>query len=128
MIVEYKPGNGWYPNITSDGQIVVSGDGLELKAVQEKSEWPLNLSESTFYYQGQEVFLESLRADAEVVVSLYRGRSFFLNVIIPPNEYRLIDSGETDEHGEPALTKELQPINMDKLRVVVWPQKELPEN
>ena len=102
MIIEKKPGNGEYPAVSLDSGVITVGD--------------------------QSVALDDVRGDSEEIVNLKNGPAFLANIIIPPNSYELVDTGETDEDGRPLQEKQLLPLDENRLRVVIWPQKQETEN
>jgi len=102
MIIEKKPGNGEYPAVSLDSGVITVGD--------------------------QSVELDDVRGDSEGIVDLKRGRAFLANIIVPPNRYEMIDTGETDEDGNIVYDKQLQPVDTNRLRVIVWPHVQELEN
>lgn len=46
------------------------------------------------------------------------------NIIIPPKQYRYIDSGEVDQNERPIMQKEALPLDREAVTLVLWP---LPE-
>jgi len=90
--------------------------------------YEFKLSESVLTIEEHELDLEQLRADIEVVIDLKdENGNFIANVIIPPNEYELVDTGKTDEQGNPVYEQKLKPLNIDKLRLILWSKIETPE-
>ena len=90
--------------------------------------WEYELSGTVLTIGEHKLDLETLRADTEVVIDLKDDAgNFMANVIIPPNEYELIDTGETDEQGTPVYEQKLKPLNLDKVRLILWTKIETPE-
>jgi hypothetical protein len=101
MNVEKKSGNGLYPDVVLDGSVLTISDQI--------------------------VDLDQVRKDSENIVDLFNGPAYLANIIIPPNNYEMVDTGQTDEQGNAIYDKQLQPLNTDKLKLVIWPQPVQPE-
>lgn len=72
--------------------------------------------------------LESLRGDTENVVDIRdEAGNFVANLILPPNEYELVDTGKTDEQGNPLYEKRLKPLNLSRVRLILWSKVEVPQ-
>ncbi len=90
--------------------------------------WKYELSGSVLTIGEHQLDLEDLRSDTEVVIDLKdEDGNFIANVIIPPNEYELVDTGEKDEQGNPVYEQRLKPLNLDKVRLVLWSKIETPK-
>lgn len=57
-----------------------------------------------------------------------RGAGWYVaNVTLPAAEYQEVESGETDpETGEPIMTRERQPVNLNQVVVNLWALPEQP--
>ncbi|KAA0257233.1 hypothetical protein FHQ18_11755 [Deferribacter autotrophicus] len=88
-----------------------------------------NLDGNVLTIDGQLFNLDELRKDTENEINIFDDAGNFLaNIIIPPNEYDLIDTGKTDENGAPIYEKVLKPLNIEKVRIVIWQKHIKPKN
>jgi len=46
---------------------------------------------------------------------------YVASVMLPPRAYQIVDSSELDSDGNPLQVRQLQPINMDTVKLVLWP-------
>lgn len=63
--------------------------------------------------------LDELRADSEVVIDVIDENNYVANIIIPPNEYETVQDG-LDENGNPKYIMLLKPLNLDKVKLILW--------
>lgn len=99
MIIEKKPGDGSYPSVSlSDGVLRVGDHDLPL---------------------------DDIRGDTEQIVSLKEGAAFIANVVVPPNQYELVDTGDVDVDGNKIYEQQLLPVDTERMRVVLWPRVEV---
>lgn len=74
----------------------------------------------TVEVDGETYNLEELRRDSEVIIDfLDENKNFKVNIIIPPNEYDLIESG-LDGDGNSIFENRLRQLNPDKVKIIVW--------
>jgi len=70
---------------------------------------------------GETYDLDALRKDSEVDINIYDdSKNFVANIVIPPNEYTYKDTGKKDESGNAVYEKILNPLNLDKVKLIVW--------
>jgi hypothetical protein len=50
---------------------------------------------------------------------------YVANISIPQKEYKIVDTGEVDENGNPIYTRVVLPLNMDDVTLYLWA---LPDN
>ena len=91
--------------------------------------WEYSLDGTKLTLNGETYDLDNLRKDSEVDINIYDDdKNFIANIIIPPNEYDYKDTGKKDENGNPVYEKILKPLNIDKVRLIVWHKVEKPKN
>jgi hypothetical protein len=98
MFIERKPGVGNYPSISESGNVLSIGS--------------------------HNIDLDNERKDSETLIDIKEGAAFLANVIIPPNTYTTVDTGEVDEDGNTVFASSLNPINKARVRVILWPKRE----
>jgi len=96
MLIYKKPGEGEYPAVAESGNELLIG------------EYSVNL--------------DNKRRDSENIVDIKENQTFIANLVIPPNTYTEVDSGEVDEDGSTIINKVLDPINKGRIKVILWPQ------
>lgn len=96
MLIYKKPGEGEYPAVAESGNELLVG------------EYSVNL--------------DNKRRDSENIVDIKENQTFIANIVIPPNTYTEVDSGEVDEDGSAIINKVLDPINKGRIKVILWPQ------
>lgn len=90
------------------------------KAITFNSKLTINLEEEQ--KNVEKVIDISLDKDRNLIKGL--GKWYVANIIIPPAEYGLIDSGETDEQGYPVKEEIKLPFFVENVKLVLW---KLPE-
>lgn len=65
----------------------------------------------------------SLDADMNLTTGL--GRWYVANIIIPPRQYDMVDTGEVTEEEAPIFERVAKPLSMDNVQLILWT---LPEN
>jgi hypothetical protein len=48
------------------------------------------------------------------------GAWYIATIIVPPLEYDLVDSGKTDENGNPIMVPQAMPLDMSKVELRLW--------
>ena len=100
--------------------------------IEYKGEAPYydyDMKENVITINGKEFDLDKLREDTEKEINIYdEDKNFVANIIIPPNEYEFVDTGKKDENGDPIYEKILKPLNLEKVRLVLWQKIEKPKN
>lgn len=83
-----------------------------------------SLSGTVLTIEDQEYDLAEMQQDSERIENIrdYRGR-FLANIIIPPMVYEEVDTGETDEEGNAVYEQQPQPLNVEKVRLVLWQKR-----
>ncbi|WP_027625519.1 hypothetical protein [Clostridium lundense] len=87
------------------------------------------------------VNLSKYQKDEEVVVDVCLDRDMQLgfglngsigqyvwyvaNIVIPPKEYEMVETGQVDENENPIYNKVVQPLNMNDVTIYLWA---LPDN
>jgi hypothetical protein len=80
-----------------------------------------NLDGTVLKINGNLYDLETLRSDEEKIIDIYdEDKNYVANIIIPPNEYELLEINEQDEFGNPVFEKVLKPININKVKLTIW--------
>jgi hypothetical protein len=79
--------------------------------------------------KGERYDLDEIRKNTEIQIDIYdEDKNFVANIIIPPNEHEMVDTGKTDENGTQIYEKVVKPLNIEKVRLVVWQKHEKPKN
>lgn len=48
------------------------------------------------------------------------GPWYIATVVIPPREYELVETGEIDEKGSPAMQQVVRPLDLSKVELRLW--------
>ena len=84
----------------------------------------VGLSGTTLTIDGQSFDLAAMQQDSERIENIRDGRGRFLaNMIIPPKVYEEVDTGEADEDGRPIYEIQAQPLNVARVRLVLWQKR-----
>lgn len=67
----------------------------------------------------QTVIDVSLSSDLATVVEGV-GAWYVATIVVPPQEYDLVDSGQTDENGNPVMILQALPLDMSKVELRLW--------
>jgi len=101
MQVEHKQSSP-YPEVIKDGSaLTIEGVQYDLASMQQDSERIENIKDKS-------------------------GR-FLANIILPPKTYKEVDTGETDGDGNPVYELQAQPLDMARVRLVLWKKYIEPE-
>lgn len=87
----------------------------------------VSLNGSVLTIDGQDYDLASLQQDAENIINIRDRGRFLANIVIPPKSYSEVDTGETDEDGNAIYEKQAEPLNIARVRLVVWQKYIEPE-
>lgn len=81
-------------------------------------------SGTTLTIDGQSFDLAAMQQDSERIENIRDERGRFLaNIIIPPRSYEEVDTGETDEDGMAIYELQAQPLNVARVRLVLWQKR-----
>ncbi|GEA17482.1 AAA family ATPase [Moorella sp. E306M] len=94
-----------------------------------KAEYSLNGTVLTVH--GVSVDLAARQRDVQTVIDISLGSDFataaegtgawyVATIVIPPREYDLVDTGQVDENGNPVMTPEPKPLDMNKVELRLW--------
>lgn len=48
------------------------------------------------------------------------GKWYVANIVLPSIQYELVDTGETDDQGQPVKEKHRLPLNLDDVELILW--------
>lgn len=99
---------------------------LEFKQAPPHPEY--HLDGTKLVLDGQEYKLDELQQDSEKIINLKDGERFLANIILPPREYEEVDTGEVDEEGNAVINRQAKPLNIARVRLVLWQKHVEPEN
>ncbi len=70
---------------------------------------------------GEEYDLDALCQDSEEMLEFADGRgNCVAHIVIPPRETETVSDGEVDEEGMEIVNEVPLPVNMDRVKVVLW--------
>lgn len=94
----------------NEGALIFVGDGENLVMIDAAER-----------QSDQEEVIDIYQDDMGTLVEGERNLWYAATIVIPPRQYQMVDSGQVDEQGQPALVRESLPVDMDAVAVVLWP-------
>lgn len=94
-----------------------------------KADYSLNGTVLTIH--GVAIDLAARQQDVQTVVDVSIGSDlnsaaegvgawYVATIVVPPREYELVDSGQTDENGNPIMIPQALPLDMSKVELRLW--------
>ncbi len=87
-----------------------------------KGPWvDIDQSDEVVTVMGQAYNLDEIRGDSEQHIEVRDDDgSFIAHIITPPDRHTTIFEGRTDENGDPIPSEVAMPLEMDRVRVILW--------
>lgn len=109
--------------------------GVRLLALEDEADTDTRSNEEILFLgEGENTLMIPLakrQADSETVVDVFcdmqgsyseeRSDLYVANIIIPPRQYRYIETGEIDDKGNPVIKKEALPLDVEAVTLILWP-------